>query len=44
MAKTDHPDKGGRHEKFIKLNQAYSDLLRALKSRTGGRRFFTRQV
>jgi hypothetical protein len=43
MAKTDHPDKGGRHEKFIKLNHAYSDLLRALKSRTGGQRYAARQ-
>jgi hypothetical protein len=42
MAKTYHPDKGGPHEKFVKLNQAYSDLLRVLKSKAGGTRFTTR--
>lgn len=42
MAKTYHPDKGGKHEKFIKLNQAYSDLLRAVKSRSGRQKFTTR--
>ncbi|MCU0598793.1 MAG: J domain-containing protein [Desulfobacterales bacterium] len=44
MAKTVHPDKGGQHEKFIKLNQAYSDLLRVLKTKTSGQRFTTRQA
>ena len=32
-AKTRHPDKGGSHEYFIKLNHAYSDLLRMVKSK-----------
>ncbi|RJP87807.1 MAG: J domain-containing protein [Desulfobacteraceae bacterium] len=41
MAKSIHPDKGGDHEKFIKLNQAYSDLLRGLKPKTGKARYST---
>jgi hypothetical protein len=43
MAKIHHPDKGGKHEKFIKLNHAYSDLLRVLKSKTNRHKFTTRQ-
>jgi hypothetical protein len=43
MAKTHHPDKGGKHEKFIKLNHAYSDMLRVLKSNTVRQRFTTHQ-
>lgn len=43
MAKTHHPDKGGKHEKFIKLNHAYSNLLRALKSKNGRETYSTRQ-
>jgi hypothetical protein len=42
MAKIIHPDKGGDHEKFIKLNHAYSDLLRALKQKEGGTGYATR--
>jgi DnaJ-class molecular chaperone len=41
MAKTHHPDKGGKHEKFIKLNHAYSDLLRTIKSRSGKKTYST---
>jgi hypothetical protein len=43
MAKTHHPDKGGKHERFIKLNQAYADLLRTLKSKTHRQKFTARQ-
>jgi hypothetical protein len=28
MAQKLHPDKGGEHEKFIQLTEAYQDLLR----------------
>jgi hypothetical protein len=42
MAKTHHPDKGGIHEKFIRLNHAYSDLLRSLKLKSGKQSYATR--
>jgi len=43
MARKYHPDKGGDHETFIKLNRAFEQLLRRVKS--GGRpeRFTTRR-
>jgi len=44
MAKTHHPDKGGKHESFIKLNHAYSQLLRGMKSKSGGQRFSTHRM
>jgi DnaJ-class molecular chaperone len=28
MAKKLHPDKGGEHEKFIQLSEAYQELLK----------------
>ena len=31
MAKKHHPDKGGKHENFIKLTEAYEELLRSKK-------------
>ncbi|MBS3757417.1 MAG: hypothetical protein KGY61_02020 [Desulfobacterales bacterium] len=37
MAQTYHPDKGGDHEDFIKLNRAFEQLLRRLKSGSGSR-------
>ncbi|MFP4454101.1 MAG: J domain-containing protein [Desulfobacterales bacterium] len=35
MAKIRHPDQGGQHESFIKLNRAFEQLLRTLKAETG---------
>jgi hypothetical protein len=37
MAQKTHPDKGGGHNRFIKLNQAYEDLLRKVRGR--GKKF-----
>ena len=43
MAQMHHPDKGGRHEAFIRLNRAFETLLARVKS--GGRsgRYSTRR-
>ena len=32
MAKKHHPDKGGEHDKFIKLTEAYQELLKTKKA------------
>jgi hypothetical protein len=32
MARKFHPDTGGGHNRFIKLNQAFEDLLRKVRS------------
>ncbi|MFW6236982.1 MAG: J domain-containing protein [Desulfosudaceae bacterium] len=44
MAKRHHPDQGGRHEAFIRLNRAFEDLLRRVKA-GGGKttRYHTRR-
>ena len=45
MAKNCHPDRGGNHDRFIKLNQAYADLLRRIRARTGRNvRYTTRRA
>ena len=33
MAQKTHPDTGGGHNRFIKLTQAYEDLLRKVRGR-----------
>jgi hypothetical protein len=43
MARQYHPDKGGDHETFIKLNRAYEQLLRRVKSGGRSERFTTRR-
>ncbi|MFO8048704.1 MAG: DnaJ domain-containing protein [Desulfosudaceae bacterium] len=35
LAKQYHPDQGGRHERFIQLNQAFEELLRQLEADSG---------
>lgn len=34
MAKAHHPDKGGGHEAFIRLNRAFEQLLRTVKAKS----------
>lgn len=43
MAKQYHPDQGGEHGLFIKLNRAFEDLLRKLKGKKGATRYHTRR-
>lgn len=43
MARKYHPDKGGDHESFIRLNQAFEQLLRRVKSGGRSERFSTRR-
>ncbi len=37
MAKARHPDIGGGHEAFIRLNRAFEQLLRRVKTKSGSR-------
>ena len=43
MARKYHPDTGGGHNRFIKLNQAYEDLLRKVRSRRNKGEYRTRR-
>jgi hypothetical protein len=43
MARTYHPDKGGDHENFIRLNRAFKDLLKQIKGEAGKTRYTTRR-
>ncbi|MFP4158444.1 MAG: J domain-containing protein [Desulfobacterales bacterium] len=43
MAKKHHPDQGGGHEAFIRLNRAFEQLLRSIKAESGtGSRYTAR--
>jgi len=42
-AQSVHPDKGGSHEQFIRLNRAFSDLLRKVKGEGEKVRYTTRR-
>jgi len=43
MARIFHPDTGGGHNRFIKLNLAYEDLLRKVRSRSNKGGYRTRK-
>ena len=43
MAQMHHPDKGGRHEAFIRLNRAFETLLARVKSGSRSGRYSTRR-
>ncbi len=42
MAQKYHPDTGGDHDQFIRLNRAYEDLLRKIKGKGGKTRYTAR--
>lgn len=43
MARKFHPDTGGGHNRFIRLNQAFEDLLRHVRARSGPAKYHTRR-
>ncbi|MDY6904990.1 MAG: J domain-containing protein [Thermodesulfobacteriota bacterium] len=43
MAKKYHPDQGGEHEQFIRLNRAFEDLMRKLKGKKRATHYHTRR-
>jgi hypothetical protein len=43
MARKFHPDTGGGHNRFIKLNQAFEDLLRKVRSKGKTAGYWTRR-
>ncbi len=43
MAKQHHPDRGGGHDAFIRLNQAFEDVLRRIKTGNKPPRYRTRR-